>query len=43
MAHGIIPARFIEIQTLFQAARLVVAKVGSEGVGKRQFLAVLLD
>jgi hypothetical protein len=34
MAHGIIAARFIEIQTLFQVARLVVAKAGLEGVEK---------
>ena len=34
MAHGIIPARFIEIQTLFLATGLVVAKAGLEQLEK---------
>jgi hypothetical protein len=34
MAHGIIPARFIEMQTLFSVAGLFVAKSGLERVEK---------
>jgi hypothetical protein len=33
MAHGIIPARFIEIQTPFYKPRLVVAKPNAREVG----------
>jgi hypothetical protein len=43
MAQGIIPARFIEIQTQFRAAWLVVAKAEQEGDEKRQFVAALFD
>jgi len=43
MAHGIIAARFIEIQTRFWLARLVVERARHKGTEKRRFLAVLPD
>jgi hypothetical protein len=43
MAHGIIAARFIEIQTLFWVSGLVMKRAWREGTEKRRFLAVVPD